>query len=346
MEFAGEIDLYRFFTQGGLRTVKFILLHTKSPGSADRSRAIICLVSRPPGFLARTVSAMGWLVFVFAFAALAFPAHAQESPYIVTYDHYLEEPGSLEVEYFSTFGTQRGGNDFHAFWTEFEYGATAWWTTEVYLDGQTTFGDGTLFTGFRWENRFRLLQREHFINPVLYIEYEQTSGADKILKEVEGHDVEADYADPNALARQDHDHELETKLLLSKTFKGWNIAENTIATKNLTGGNPWEFGYAIGVSRPLGLKASAKRCSFCPENFIAGVEMYGGLGDRYSFGLHETSHYLAPVIAWNLPSDWTIRLSPGFGLNDNSHRFLLRWGLSREFSGFGSAVARLFGGRK
>src|SRR5260370_37864824 len=45
----------------------------------------------------------------------ALPALAQENPYIVTYDHYLEEPGSLEVEYFSIFGTQRGGNDFHAF---------------------------------------------------------------------------------------------------------------------------------------------------------------------------------------------------------------------------------------
>ena len=106
---------------------------------------------------------------------------AQESPYIVTYDHYLEEPGSLEVEYFSTFGTQRGGNDFHAFWTEFEYGATAWWTTELYLDGQTTFHDSTVFTGFRVENRFRLLQQEHIVNPVLYVEYEQISGADKIL---------------------------------------------------------------------------------------------------------------------------------------------------------------------
>ena len=277
----------------------------------------------------------GTLILILLFAAL--PARSQESPYIVTYDHYLEEPGSLEVEYFSTFGTQRAGNDFLAYWAEFEYGATAWWTTEVYLDGQTT--------GFRWENRFRLLQREHFVNPVLYIEYEQTSGADKILKEVEGHDVEEDYADPNAIARQDHDHELEFKLLLSKTFKGWNVAENTIATKNLTGGNPWEFGYALGASRPLALKASSHRCSFCPENFIAGIEMYGGLGDRYSFGLNDTSHYLAPVVAWNLPSDWTLRLSTGFGLNDNSHRFLLRWGVSREFSGFGAAIARLFGGR-
>ena len=280
----------------------------------------------------------------FALASATLPANAQESPYIVTYDHYLEEPGSLEVEYFSTFGTQRAGNDWVAYWAEFEYGATAWWTTEVYLDGQSTFNDGSLFTGFRWENRFRVLQREHFINPVLYVEYEQINGADKILKEIEGHDVEADNGDPNAIARQDHDHELEFKLILSKNFKGWNFAQNTIAVKNLTGGNPWEFGYAIGASRPLALKASSKRCSFCAENFVAGVEMYGGLGDRYSFGLNDTSQYLAPVVAWNLPSDWTLRLSPGFGLNDNSHRFLLRWGVSREFSGFGAALARLFGG--
>src|SRR5579863_8295742 len=113
------------------------------------------------------------------FLLLSFPfsprSFAQESPYIVAYDHYLEEPGSLEVEYFSTFGTQRQGNDFHAYWIEFEYGATAWWTTEFYADGQTTFGDSSLFTGFRFENRVRPLQREHFINPVFYIEYENIS---------------------------------------------------------------------------------------------------------------------------------------------------------------------------
>lgn len=274
------------------------------------------------------------------------PARAQERAYIVTYDHYLEEPGNLEVEYFSTFGKQRAGNDFHAYWVELEYGVTAWWTTEIYLDGQTTFGDSTIFTGFRWENRIRPLQREHFVNPVLYIEYEQISEADKIVKEVEGHDVESDHADPNALARRGHNHELEFKLLLSRTFKGWNIAVNPLATKNLLPSDPWEFGYAIGASRPLALKASVDRCNFCRENFVTGVEMYGGLGDADSFGLHDTSHYLAPVVAWNLPSGWTLRLSPGFGLNDNSHRFLLRWGVSREFSGFREMVSRLFGGHR
>jgi hypothetical protein len=288
-----------------------------------------------------------WLLFLLLPLGGCFPltARAQESPYIVAYDHYLEEPGNLEIEYFSTLGTQRAGNNFHSFWTEFEYGATAWWTTEFYLDGQTTFGDSTIFTGFRWENRIRPLKREHFINPILYFEYEHKSGADKILKEVEGHDVESDFLTPNAEARKEHNHEIELKLILSSTFKGWNFTENTLAAKNLSN-NPWEFGYALGASRPLALKASAKRCTFCPQNFSVGAEMYGGLGDRHHFGLRDSSHYLAPAVAWNLPSGWTLRLSPGFGLNDNSHRFLLRWGLSREISGFGSMVGRLFGGRR
>src|ERR1700680_2469194 len=163
-----------------------------------------------------------FLLFLLILLSAAPKIRAQENPYIVAYSHDLEEPGNLEIEYLSTYGTQRAGSDFHAFWAEFEYGATAWWTTEVYLDGQTTFGDSTIFTGFRWENRFRLLQREHFINPVLYMEFEHISGADKILKEIEGHDSEADTAGPNALARKEHKNELELKLLLSKTYKGWN----------------------------------------------------------------------------------------------------------------------------
>lgn len=262
----------------------------------------------------------------------------------MAYDHNLEEPGSLEVEYFSTFGTQRSGPDFHAYWAEFEYGATAWWTTELYLDGQTTFGDSTIFTGSRWENRFRPLKNEHLINPVLYIEFENTNGADKILKEVEGHDVEADYAVPNALARQERSREMEFKLILSSNYKGWNFTENTIATKNLSN-EPWEFGYALGASRPLAMKGAAHRCNFCRQHFVAGVELYGGLGDRYSFGLNNTSHYLGTGLAWTLPSGWTFRFEPTFGLNDNSHQFLLRWGVSREFSGFGSMVGGLFRGR-
>jgi hypothetical protein len=286
------------------------------------------------------------LILVLGLCLAARLSCAQEGPYIVTYDHHMEEPGSLDVEYFSTFGTQKAGNDFHAFWVEFEYGLRTWWTTEVYVDGQTTFHDSTIFTGFRWENRLRLLRTEHFINPVIYIEYENTSEADKIIKEVEGHDVASDQAFPNSVLKGQYNHELELKLILSKDFRGFNFALNPIMVKNLLPADPWEFGYAWGISRPLALKASSRRCTFCAENFIAGVEMYGGLGDTQSLGLNETSHYLAPVVSWNLPSGWTARISPGFGLNDNSHSLLLRWGLSREFSGFGEMLHGLFGGRQ
>jgi len=39
------------------------------------------------------------------------------------------------------------------------------------------------------------------------------------MKEVEGHDVDHDHAEPNTLAQKEHNHELEFKLLLSKTFR-------------------------------------------------------------------------------------------------------------------------------
>jgi len=232
------------------------------------------------------------------------------------------------------YGSQRGGNDFLASYVEIEYGATAWWTTELYLAGQHTANDITLFIGFRWENRFRPLLLEHAINPILYIEYEDVNGADKIMKEIVGDDVEADHAEPNAVLHEESERELELKLILSSTFKGWNVSENLIAVKNLAG-EPWEFGYAWGINRPLALAASPERCTFCRENFVAGFEMYGGLGDTDQFGLDGTSHYVAPLIAWNLPSGVSLRLSPGWGVNDDSHRFLLRFGMSYEFSHVG-----------
>ena len=301
-------------------------------------------VSMPVVLLRRILPWRFSILLPLMLLAFGHSAQTQEKPYFVTYDHYLEEPGSLEISFNPLFGTQRAGNNFFAAWTEFEYGATAWWTSEFYLDAQTTLGDSTVFTGFRWENRFRPLQHEHWVNPVLYAEFEDINGADKTLLEVVGHDVEADHAVPNALARGERAREMELKLILSSAWKSWNISENFISEKNLSN-QPWEFGYSWGISRPIGLKASAARCSFCKENFAAGIEMYGGLGDWHSFGITDSSHYLAPVLAWNIPSGWTLRLSPGFGLNGNSHRFLLRLGVSREIPGFGRTVSHLLGER-
>ena len=281
------------------------------------------------------------LVLALVPASLAFSGYvaAQENPYFVAYDHNLEEPGNLEVEYFSTFATQRAGKDFHSYWTEFEYGVNAWWTTEFYLDAQTTFHDSTVYSGFKWENRFRVLKHEHWINPVLYAEFEDINGTDKTLKEVVGHDLESDYLTSNAQARQEHKREMELKLILSSNSKGWNFSENIIAEKNLSN-EPWEFGYALAASRPLALQGSATRCTFCRQNFIVGAEMYGGLGDRHSFGTRLTSQYLGPTINWISPNGVTISFSPQFGLNDYSVPRLYRFGLAYEIDQFLSRFHR------
>ena len=268
---------------------------------------------------------------------------AGEGPFFITYTHQMEEPGNLEFAIKNITGKPGSGNRFVGASMELEYGVKAWWTSEFYLDGQTTSRESSVFTGYRWENRFRLLPREHWINPVLYVEFENINGADKALLEIVDHDGKDDIATPVAEARIEKKRELEAKLILSSYFKGWTIAENFIAEKNIRHA-PYEFGYAAGISRRLALAARPEVCNLCPENFQVGVEMYGGLGTHDDFGVGGTSHYVAPTIAWSLSNGTTFRVSPGFGVNENSAAFLLRFGVSYEVAQF----ARLFqhGGKR
>jgi hypothetical protein len=259
---------------------------------------------------------------------------AAEGPFFITYTHQMEEPRNLEFTTKNVTGKPGEANRFLGSALELEYGVKAWWTSELYLDGQVTKSDSTLFTGFRWENRFRLLPREHWINPVLYVEFENINGADKALLEVVAQDGKDDLTAPNSEARLEKKRELEAKLILGSYFKGWTIAENFIAEKNVKHA-PYEFGYAAGISRPLALAARPERCNFCPENFQAGVEMYGGLGTHADFGLGQTSHYAAPTVAWTLANGTTFKISPSFGITDMSVRFLLRFSVTYEVAQLG-----------
>jgi hypothetical protein len=264
---------------------------------------------------------------------VAWPLFAGEGPFFITYTHQMEEPGNLEVATRSVTSKPAAGNRFLGSATEFEYGVKAWWTAEFYLDGQATRHDGSVFTGYRCENRFRLLLREHWINPVLYLEFENINGADRSLLEVVNHDGQDDLTGLNAILRHEKKREVEGKLILGSNIRGWNISENFIAEKNVRHA-PFEFGYAAGVSRPVALAARPERCNLCPENFEAGVELYGGLGTHDNFGLRGTSHYIAPTVAWQLADGLTIKISPGFGITDTSAPFLLRLGVSYEISQF------------
>ena len=280
-----------------------------------------------------------------AFATVVLATHstwAADEPFLLTYSHQMEEPGNLEIETKSVTGRPQGGNRFLGVAMEFEYSVTNRWTTSVYLDGQATGSQSALFTGYRWENRFRLSPHEHWINPVLYVEYENVDAADKTLLEVVGHDNKDVLIQANQIAHREKEHEIEARLILGSSFKGWTVAENLIAEKNLSHA-PFEFGYTVGISRPLALASDGVPCNFCAKNFQAGAEVYGGLGTSNDFNFRSTSHYIAPVVSWTLTSGTTFRVSPGFGVTSASAPFLMRFGLSYGIDEFGRAVRGLFG---
>lgn len=277
---------------------------------------------RPMRWVSRVATA-----FVLVWAR---PALAQERAYFVTYDHYLEEPGNLEIALANTTGLPKNNHAvYSAPWLELEYGFTGWWTAELYLEGVTTRGDGHGFTGWRWENRFRPLRGDHRLNPVLYVEFEDTNEASRIQKEIVGSGGLA--FEPIDDLRQKHTRELEGKLILSSAIGGvWNLSENVIVEKNLSEDEGIEFGYSVGVSRPIGTLASGTNCHLCAENFVVGAEAYGGLGSTEAFSASEQRHFLAPVVAWHVTARTTIKASAGFGLTSASDRLLLRVGLSYE----------------
>ena len=273
------------------------------------------------------------LLTLFLVAASA-PASAQEKPYFVTYDHYLEERGNLEIAVATTSGFPKGGHKgYFAPWLELEYGLTGWWTTEFYLEGVMATHEGSSlssFTGWRWENRFRPLATEHAINPVVYVEFENITEASRIQKEIVG--AGALFEEPISELREEHVREIEAKLILSTAVRGWNLSENIIVEKNLSEDEGFEFGYSVGVSRSLGGLASGSMCRFCRENFVAGVEAYGGLGSSEDPGFQQTRHFVAPVVSWRLTDRMAVKASLGLGMTAASERFLLRFGWAYEFA--------------
>ena len=53
-------------------------------------------------------------------------------------------------------------------------------------------------------------------------------------------------------------------------------------------------------------------------------------------------YFLRGCFAWQFSPNANVRISPGFGLNDQSHRFLLRFGVTYEINNFGRKVKNLF----
>jgi hypothetical protein len=247
---------------------------------------------------------------------------AQERPYFVTYDDHVEERGELELSVLSTSARTRDeGTRYVAPWIELEYGVTSKWTTELYLESATFRGDGSAFTGWRLENRYRPIKGEHLFNPVLYLEYESINEASRIQKEIVGRGALP--FEPIRSLAEDHANELEGRLILSSWFGSLNVSENLIVEKNFSEDEGFEFGYAAGISWPLRGTWDGE-CRFCAAALTPAVEVYGGLGTTGAGASGATRQFVAPVISWHWTRGSMFRASAGFGMTSTSERFELR----------------------
>jgi hypothetical protein len=268
-------------------------------------------------------------------------ASGQDTPYFVTYDHHLQDLGTLEISTNSTSGIPRSGQTaFFAPYAELEYGVRSWWTSSFYLEGQSTIGDTDSFTGWRIENRFLPIGGDHRVNPVLYLEYEDINEASRIEKEIVGFAPIGN--EPNAELQQVHAHELKGKLILSSDFHNCNVAENFIVEHNFSRNEGYEFGYSFALSRMLSETSVQAGCVWCRDKVGLGIELYGGLGSSRLFGFQETAHYIAPVVLWQVSPNSAIHISPTIGLTHNSNPVLLRFGYSYEIDSFGRKLRNLF----
>ena len=68
---------------------------------------------------------------------------------------------------------------------------------------------------------------------------------------------------------------------------------------------------------------------------MAGGEAYGGLGDTWSLTLRDTSHYVAPIVGWQLPVG-RLSFSTGFRPHVPSLDRVYRIGWASELPQIGS----------
>jgi len=288
-------------------------------------------------------------VFVFMIIGLMFnpsKIFAGNGPFFVTYDHHPAEKGEVELMLMTDYAKSKVGGNYVAQMLEIEYGVTKKLTTELMLEGQKTMGDTWVFTGWRWENRYRLFERELPVNPMIYVEWENLNGATKYKMEVSGfRDLQPVR---NKEAKKEKERILETKLILGKDFGPLTVALNWINESDTR--NKWEtaFGYTLGARYSLSQAYSEKKENGDGDHnhhgkdghsmtqWVVGAEMYGALGDTTNFGIkpNRQEHYFAPVLQFkkHLPNMMIhFHLSPAIGLTRASDHFLIRTSIGVEW---------------
>ena len=286
------------------------------------------------------------VVLVCALAAGS--ARAGNDIYFVTYNHHVSE-GELELMIMNDFTTpskfKREDDGQHTYFSnmiELEYGVSAQFATEFMLEAfEEPATSLTRFTGFRWENRYRLFLEPVPFNPVVYVEYEDLDPDTRFKMEVSG------WIDPPYKKDESEEPEreriLESRLILSEDFGPVNVAFDWINETDLNGSGT-AFGYACGMRYAINHGHGAREATSPHAQHhegegkekrmpvSIGLELYGGLGDTQKMALQPSrqEHYLQPVIMVHLSEQIMFHLALAIGLSKASDD-LVRTGLGVEF---------------
>ena len=276
-------------------------------------------------------------------------AWAGNDIYFVTYNHYIDK-GELELMLMNDFTDpsqfRREDEGLHSYFSqmvELEYGVTEQWATEFMVEGFEEPGTGqSRFTGFRWENRYRLFKQEVPLNPMLYAEYEDLDPLTRFKMEVSGW-VRPPYHEGRV--EPDRERILESRLVLSQDFGRLNLAFNWISESDLNQSGLTAFGYALGARYDFngGHYEHHHEAGEHTEHAghhgkgrmikpTLGIELYGGLGDtrQMAFEPSRQEHYVQPDIMFHLSEHAMLHLGFAFGLSRASDN-LLRTALAIEF---------------
>ena len=241
------------------------------------------------------------LAAALAAAALlpASTARADRRAYGTTYEAVTAPRGEIDVETWTTFAPQgevEGGPSSRGMreMVELEYGITDRWDVALYNMLDVTSGDTQSgYAGFKVETRYRPADRgEWFIDPVLYLEFQQ-------------------------LFRGDAKQKIEGKLILAKDIGNVNIAANVALEEERLTDATWntEVEYAAGASYAL------------TPAWVVGAEVFGKL-EKEEMEI-ENRTWLGPTVSWagggrGMLSGVWVTLAGGAGVGEAADPYYAR----------------------
>ena len=282
-----------------------------------------------------------------AASALCGRAWAGNEANFVLYDHHTDEKGETEINVFGDVSNAVGDEPrYAAQLLEIERAITDRWEAALYLEGDKIDGEDYLFGGWRLESRYRLFDYGTFLNPVLYVEYENLKPDHKYLLEVTGRTDAPEGPETT-------EHEIESKLIVGHDITNkLDVAFNWINETSLDSGR-WEFGYALGFNYALVGEANQEAeeheqgheqhgrgehapagSSWALKELKLGGELYGGLGDS-ELGLTLDPDVTQQYAELNLKTEFAnglhVMVGGAAGLTKESERGLLRLMFGYEF---------------